>query len=265
MISSRAGSHTLALSSEAYRRVGTLTDPGVDDHFDKLSAAPQATNPAGWFARTYQYSASIPHAVTSVNPETGSPDTYTYDSNGNMTCRVEGGVTYTHTYNRENRASSIAKRDGDCDTGTILESWSFAYDGDGTRVTTAHFTGTNGTPDSTTRYFFGGSLESKDGAVIKYYSFAGQTVAMKEGGTFKYFVSDHLGSTALVLSASGTILEQQRYPSTGSGQVCPLACRARSRPLTTSPPPISPTPVNACWIPAWAVSWTTAHDSIRPR
>jgi hypothetical protein len=41
-VSSRAASRTLALSSEAYRRVGTLTDPGVDDHFDRLSATPQA-------------------------------------------------------------------------------------------------------------------------------------------------------------------------------------------------------------------------------
>lgn len=43
-----------------------------------------------------------------------------------MTCRIENGVTYTHTYNAENRASNIAKRNGDCATGTIVESWSFA-------------------------------------------------------------------------------------------------------------------------------------------
>jgi YD repeat-containing protein len=116
--------------SRRFSYIGTLPDPGVDD--------PTATNQPGWFARTYQYSASIPHAVTSVNPETGSPDTYSYDANGNMTCRIENGVTYTHAYNAENRASSIAKRTGDCATGTILESWSFAgacperRDGDGT-------------------------------------------------------------------------------------------------------------------------------------
>ncbi|MEW6085794.1 MAG: hypothetical protein AB1607_14470 [Chloroflexota bacterium] len=52
VISNRVASRTLALSSEAYRRVSTLTvlrqaqhKPGVDD--------PQASNPAGWFARTY--------------------------------------------------------------------------------------------------------------------------------------------------------------------------------------------------------------------
>ncbi|MCI0561216.1 MAG: hypothetical protein MN733_22245, partial [Nitrososphaera sp.] len=70
---------------------GSAQAPGVDD--------PQATNQAGWFGRTYQYSASIPHAVTSVNPETGLPDTYEYDLNGNMTCRVENGVTFKQDYN----------------------------------------------------------------------------------------------------------------------------------------------------------------------
>jgi hypothetical protein len=108
-----------------------LPDPGVND--------PQAANQAGWFTRTYTYSAAIPHAVTNVTPETGSPNTYQYDSNSNpstgsgrrMTCRIENGVTYTHTfrqaqcgaYNAENRASSIARRNGDCATGTILRAF----------------------------------------------------------------------------------------------------------------------------------------------
>ena len=64
--------------------------------------------------------------------------------------------------------------DGDCSTGTALESWVYVYDGDGVRVSTAHFTGSNTEPDSTTHYFFGGALETSGGAVKKYYSFAGQ-------------------------------------------------------------------------------------------
>lgn len=63
--------------SRRFSYIGTLTDPGVDD--------PTATNQPGWLARTYTYSPTIPHAVTSVSPETGSPDTYEYDENGNMT------------------------------------------------------------------------------------------------------------------------------------------------------------------------------------
>jgi RHS repeat-associated protein len=199
--------------SRRFSYIGTLTDPGVDD--------PQATNQAGWFTRTYTYSASIPHAVTSVNPETGSPDTYSYDANGNMTCRIENGVTYTHTYNAENRASSIAKRSGDCATGTILESWSFAYDGDGTRVTTAHFTGTNGTPDSTTSYFMGGQYEVKDGATKKYYSIAGMMVAVNDGTGLQYLLTDHLGSTVAITNASGTLTNQQRYLPFGGTRPIP--------------------------------------------
>jgi len=48
-------------------------------------------------------------STNQVTPESGSPDTYTYDSNGNpstgsgrrLTCRIENGIAYTHTYNAE--------------------------------------------------------------------------------------------------------------------------------------------------------------------
>lgn len=58
----------------------------------------------------------------------------------------------------------------------------------------------------------------------KYYFFAGQMVAMKDSGTFKYFLSDHLGSTSVVLDASGAILSQQRYlPFGGTRTMAPYA------------------------------------------
>ena len=43
------------------------------------------------------------HAVTSVS----GLGTFTYDANGNMTLRVEGGTTYTQTFNVENRLVSV--------------------------------------------------------------------------------------------------------------------------------------------------------------
>jgi hypothetical protein len=49
-----------------------------------------------------------------------------------MVCRVENGVTYKHDYNTDkvpaggNRISAIHRMDGDCDTGTLVESWAFA-------------------------------------------------------------------------------------------------------------------------------------------
>ena len=138
-----------------------------------------------------------------------------------MTCRIENGVTYSQAYNAENRISSIAKRTGDCATGTILESWSFAYDGDGTRVSTAHFTGTSGTPDSTTSNFMGGQFEVKDGATKKYYSIAGMMVAMNDGSGLQYLLTDHLGSTVAVTNSSGTLTSQQRYLPFGAPRTIP--------------------------------------------
>ena len=138
-----------------------------------------------------------------------------------MTCRIENGVTYTHTYNAENRASSIAKRTGDCATGTILESWSFLYDGDGIRVETVHFTGASGTPDSTTSYYMGGQYEIKDGATKKYYSIAGMMVAVNDGSAVQYLLTDHLGSTVAVTNASGTLTSQQRYLPFGGTRAIP--------------------------------------------
>jgi YD repeat-containing protein len=82
--------------------------------------------------RTYAYDPVHPHAVSSVDDGSASPSAYTYDANGNMVCRVGNGVTYKHDYNTDkvpaggNRISAIHKVDGDCGTGTLVESWAFA-------------------------------------------------------------------------------------------------------------------------------------------
>jgi YD repeat-containing protein len=53
---------------------------------------------------TYTYGVSAhKHAVTMLS--TG--ENYTYDANGNMITRVEGGVTYAQTFDAENRLISI--------------------------------------------------------------------------------------------------------------------------------------------------------------
>ncbi|HNQ94092.1 MAG TPA: RHS repeat-associated core domain-containing protein [Anaerolineales bacterium] len=93
----------------------------------------------------------------------------------------------------------------------------------------AHFTGTSGTPDSTTSYFMGGQFEVKDGATKKYYSIAGMMVATQDASGLQYLLTDHpsvtlrtsLGSTVAVTNASGTLTSQQRYlppaPARGFG------------------------------------------------
>lgn len=44
---------------------------------------------------------------------------------------------------------------------------------------------------------------------------------MKDASGFKYFLTDHLGSVSVVLSNTGTILEQQRYLPFGGARAMP--------------------------------------------
>jgi hypothetical protein len=127
-------------------------------------------------------------AVQTVVDGQATLGSYAYDANGNMTCRMENGEWFKQEYNTENRISSIMKlAEGTCEEVIKLSTkWDFAYDGDGVRVSTLTTPyDTNGSPltPSLTAYYFGGAYEVRSESAqngyntIKYYSFAGQTVA----------------------------------------------------------------------------------------
>jgi len=67
----------------------------------------------------------------------------------------------------------------------------------------------------TTYYFAGGSYEVRDDGTttttLTYYAFGGQTVAMYDGESLIYYLTDHLGSIISALDSSGNLLSQQRY------------------------------------------------------
>jgi len=180
-----------------------LAGPGIAD--------PEPASEPGWLGRVYTYDANHPHAVAQIalNDESQSVvGQYAYDDNGNMTCRVENGDTFIQTYNadreappRGNRLSAVSLVDGMCDVhGNTLQHWEFTYDGDGSRVQQVY---DDGTSTLTTAYFMGGLYEVTDGAVRKYYSIAGQRVAMQDGDGLKYLLTDHLGSILVIVDGSG--------------------------------------------------------------
>ena len=85
------------------------------------------------------------------------------------------------------------------------------YDGDGKRVEQVYVVFTDGeiTGTLTTSYFSGGAYEVRtDGATsatLKYYSFAGMSIAMKDSSGLKYLLTDQLGSVVAVTDSSGNL------------------------------------------------------------
>jgi hypothetical protein len=60
--------------------------------------------------------------------------------------------------------------DGNCESFTVIESWSYAYDGDGVRVAEAHFVGLNEYPDWTKSYYTSTSLSAGFGGAYETHS-----------------------------------------------------------------------------------------------
>jgi RHS repeat-associated protein len=87
----------------------------------------------------------------------------------------------------------------------------FSYDGDGKRVKSQISTSTA----TTTSYFVGNHYEVENGVVTKYYYAGTQRIAMRKGGTLKFMLGDHLGSTSLIADASGINPIETRYTAWG--------------------------------------------------
>ena len=154
---------------------------------------------------TYTYPASgptsvRPHAATSI----GANYSYAYDANGNMTTRREGAVTYTQTWDEENRLKTIS---------TTGHTVTYTYDADGQRVKKVE--------DGQTTIYIGNSYEKNVTAntVTTYYYAGSQRVAQRQAGVVSYFVGDNLGSTSLTTDSSGAEVGRQKYYPFGSPRV----------------------------------------------
>ena len=153
----------------------------------------QVATLAGWVGNDYAYDPNHPHAASTVTNDSNQSTvgSYTYDVNGNMTCRMESSSWFIQTYNAENRLSVVQKlASGNCSApGTFAAQWNFSYDGDGTRAAQSYIAfDSNGDPGTPvlTEYFMGGLYEMSGSQVKKYYAIAGMTIAMNDGTGLKY-------------------------------------------------------------------------------
>jgi RHS repeat-associated protein len=98
--------------------------------------------------------------------------------------RTSGGQTLSFVYDAENRLMGVS---GAASAG-------FVYDGDGRRV--------KGTVNGVTTYYVGDHYEVSAGVVKKYSSAGGQRIALRDGGTLYWLLTDHLGGTAYTVSGT---------------------------------------------------------------
>ena len=154
---------------------------------------------------TTTYSPNSRHAYTSVTTGGGSPVSYGYDSNGNLT---SDGV-HTYSYDFENRLVSV-------DGGATA---SYAYDPLGRRVRKSTVVGT-------THYYYYEHrvIEERNSsdvvtATYVYGNYIDEVISMDRNGSTYYYLLDGLGSVAALTNTSGSVVERYEYDPYGRAAI----------------------------------------------
>ncbi|MFJ3929315.1 polymorphic toxin-type HINT domain-containing protein [Streptomyces sp. NPDC090029] len=170
-------------------------------HDTGLDASKDAT-------RTFTYGEGTagPHAVTKVVEETANvtqQSTYAYDASGNTTERVIGGNEQKLTWDSQGKLEESTEADGTKAT--------YFYDGGGNRLVRRD-------AQATTVYLPGMELRQAKGSTkveaTRYYSYAGQTVAVRtDDNKVSLLASDHHGTGELAVdSATGAVSQRRSDP-----------------------------------------------------
>ncbi|WP_331452520.1 polymorphic toxin-type HINT domain-containing protein [Streptomyces sp. SS162] len=163
--------------------------------------------------RTYTYGAAGaagngPHQLTKVVEKTPTGDrqsTYEYDAAGNTTKRVIGGDAQVLEWNDQGKLAKATEANG---TETT-----YLYDGSGNRIQRKD-------PTGTTVYLPGMELKlSADGTkteATRYYTFAGQTVAVRtDDNKVSFIASDHHGTGEAAIDSATGAVSQRRFDPYG--------------------------------------------------
>src|SRR5512133_3790408 len=105
---------------------------------------------------------------------------------------IAGDMGFFLTYDAENRLVGYA---GGSEPTAINAS--FVYDGDGKRV--------KGTVNNVTTTYVGSHYEVQGTTTRKYYFAGAQRIAVRENGALSFFLTDHLGSTAITANSGGSM------------------------------------------------------------
>ncbi|MGW7003747.1 RHS repeat-associated core domain-containing protein [Streptomyces sp. NPDC054933] len=160
-----------------------------------------ASGPTGDITRTYTAPAAGTHQLPSI-AQTGSngssTESYTYDKAGNTHTRKISGDTQTLNWDPEGHLNDTSQANG---------STSYIYDADGNRLIRKDSTGTTlYLPD-------GNELQvTSNGTAIgtRYYSLAGQTVAMYTGGKLTFLLADPHGTNTTQIDANTQAIARRK-------------------------------------------------------
>ncbi|NES16559.1 RHS repeat-associated core domain-containing protein [Micromonospora sp. PPF5-17] len=145
---------------------------------------------------TYAYptdGAARPHAVNSVTASGAATWTrgYSYDNAGNTTTRpTTTGATQNLTFDREGHLQSTS--------GATTSS--YIYDADGNRLIRTDSTGKTLYLPGGTEVRYTTSTTTK--TATRYYTFAGQTIAIRTGTGVNWITNDHHGTAELTINAT---------------------------------------------------------------
>ncbi|WP_236567814.1 RHS repeat-associated core domain-containing protein [Nocardiopsis sp. FR6] len=162
--------------------------------------------PTGDVTRTYTHGDAAglrPQALTKVEqtgPAGDRLEEYSYDEAGNMTGRTTAARDQDLEWDAEGNLTRVTEEDG--------SATSYVYDADGQRLI-------RHAPDSSTLYLPGMELRLDKQSLVKeatrFYSFAGETVAVRENdGTLSWIHSDRHGTGQVAVNAR-TGEETRRY------------------------------------------------------